>query len=74
MVGRRFWKKHLDHYDDFYRQIAPAPWYRSTFISRPYIDFLDKTKAQSQFEKLKRLWENKNLLIVEGGNISFRGW
>ena len=40
-----FWKKHLDHYDDFYRQIAPAPWYGSTFISRPYIDFLDKTKA-----------------------------
>ncbi len=61
-----FWKKHLDHYDDFYRQIAPAPWYGSTFISRPYIDFLDKTKAESQFEKLKRLWENKNLLIVEG--------
>ena len=61
-----FWKKHLDHYDDFYRQIAPAPWYGSTFISRPYIDFLDKTNAESQFEKLKRLWENKNLLIVEG--------
>ena len=61
-----FWKKHLDHYDDFYSQIAPAPWYGSTFISRPYIDFLDKTNAESQFEKLKRLWENKNLLIVEG--------
>ena len=28
--------------------------------------FLDKTNAESQFEKLKRLWENKNLLIVEG--------
>jgi len=37
-----FWKKHLDHYDQFYREIAPASCYGSTFISRPYIDFKDK--------------------------------
>ena len=61
-----FWKKHLDHYDQFYREIAPAPCYGSTFISRPYIDFKDKSRAASQFDKLKKLWENRDILIVEG--------
>lgn len=61
-----FWKKHLDHYDAFYRELAPAPWYGSTFISRPYIDFADKSKAKDQFDKLKSLWKDRDILIVEG--------
>ena len=43
MVGRRFLKA-FDHYDQFYREIAQAPCYGSTLISRPYIDFKDKVE------------------------------
>lgn len=40
--------------------------YGSTFISRPYIDLRDRSSSKIYFDKLKRLWQNKDLLIVEG--------
>ena len=61
-----FWKDHMDHYMDFYRELCSDSWYGSTFVSRPYIDFEDKSQAKSQFEKLKSIWKNRDLLIVEG--------
>lgn len=61
-----FWKEHMDHYMDFYRELCSDSWYGSTFVSRPYIDFEDKSQAKSQFEKLKSIWKNRDLLIVEG--------
>lgn len=36
------------------------------FISRPYIDWKHKKRAIGIFKKLKRLWEKRDLLIVEG--------
>ena len=61
-----FWKNHMDHYMDFYRELCSDLWYGSTFVSRPYIDFEDKSQAKAQFEKLKSIWKNRDLLIVEG--------
>ena len=61
-----FWKDHMDHYMDFYRELCSDSWYGSTFVSRPYIDFEDKSQAKAQFEKLKSIWKNRDLLIVEG--------
>ena len=61
-----FWKNHMDHYMDFYRELCSDSWYGSTFVSRPYIDFEDKSQAKAQFEKLKSIWKNRDLLIVEG--------
>ena len=61
-----FWRQYLEDYEEFYLEYCKNAWYGSTFISRPYIDFVDKSKAKSQFEKLKKLWEGKDILIVEG--------
>ena len=61
-----FWRQYLEDYEEFYLEYCKNAWYGSTFISRPYIDFLDKSKAKSQFEKLKKLWEGRDILIVEG--------
>ena len=47
-----FWRQYLEDYEEFYLEYCHNPWYGSTFISRPYIDFLDKSK--SQFEELKK--------------------
>ncbi|WP_297816262.1 SP_1767 family glycosyltransferase [uncultured Lactobacillus sp.] len=41
-------------------------WYGSTFISRPYIDLIDKSKSQHYFDKWKEIWNGHDLLIVEG--------
>ena len=40
--------------------------YSNTFISRPYIDRIDKSKSASWFNKLKQIWKEKDVLIVEG--------
>lgn len=40
--------------------------YGSTFLSRPYIDIKDKSNAADYFDKLKMLWEKRDVLIIEG--------
>ncbi|OYR91206.1 SP_1767 family glycosyltransferase [Lactobacillus taiwanensis] len=40
--------------------------YSNTFISRPYIDRSDKSKIAYWFDKLKQIWKDKDILIVEG--------
>lgn len=40
--------------------------YVSTFFSRPYIDLVDKSQAKNYFANLKTLWQDRDLLIVEG--------
>lgn len=41
-------------------------WYGSTFISRPYIDLIDKSKSKGYFDKWKEIWNERDVLIVEG--------
>ena len=64
--AQNFWKVHLHQHLADYQEICRAPWYGSTFISRPYIDLEDKTPSAGYFAKLKQLWQDKDLLIVEG--------
>ena len=61
-----FWKRELDRFSDFFKDYCHSKRYGSAFISRPYIYNKDKSRAQSQFEKIKQLFEGEELLIVEG--------
>lgn len=61
-----FWDGHLERFGNLYEEICQAPWYGSTFISRPYIDLEDKSPAAAYFEQLKSLWQDRDVLIVEG--------
>ena len=63
-----FWKKHLEHYKEAYHRFCTASFYGSTFISRPYMDLKDKSASVTHFEKLKKLWDKRDILIVEGEN------
>lgn len=64
--ARHFWERHFLKYSEFYLNCCDAPFYGSTFISRPYIDLIDKSPSEAYFESLKELWRGKDLLIVEG--------
>ena len=64
--AQNFWKAHLQHHLTDYLENCRASWYGSSFISRPYIDLEDKTPSATYFAKLKELWQDKDLLIVEG--------
>lgn len=37
-------------------------------ITRPYMDWKDKSQSSMKFDLLKSLWANKDILIVEGEN------
>ena len=66
LAAEAFWKVHLEHHLKDYVELARADWYGTTFVSRPYIDYMDKSQSFSQFEKLKQIWKNEDILIVEG--------
>lgn len=40
--------------------------YGNSFISRPYLVYKDKKNASTIFSNLKKLWDKKNVLIIEG--------
>lgn len=65
-AAEAFWKGHLEHHLKDYVELARADWYGTTFVSRPYIDYVDKSQSSSQFEKLKQIWKDEDILIVEG--------
>ena len=82
LPAKIWWKDHLHNYKDFYLSLDNEHWYGSCFISRPYIDWkkTPQIRRGGNFEKLKRLWKNEDILIVEGsqsrsgvGNDLFEG-
>lgn len=40
--------------------------YYDALLSRPYVMFKDKEKAGERFESLKRIWEDRDVVIIEG--------
>ena len=63
---RLWWEQHLQRYKQFYREKYASDWYGSAFISRPYMDWKRGTVSNIYFEKMKQIWNDKDLLIVEG--------
>lgn len=64
----------------WYRYFDPAKVYGNAAVSRPYMDFIDKSASAGYFETWKKLWKGRDLLIVEGefsrlgvGNDLFNG-
>nr|WP_239551684.1 SP_1767 family glycosyltransferase [Streptococcus saliviloxodontae] len=64
--ARQFWKGHFERYEDFYEENCRSDWYGSTFLSRPYIDLEDKTASAAYFTEIKKLWQDRDILLVEG--------
>ena len=80
-TSQDFWKQFIFWNKNLLDNLGEkTQWLGNSFISRPYMDMVDKTKSQSYFKKLKRIWKNKNVLIIEGkltragvGNDLFEG-
>ena len=64
--ARLFWESHFKKYQTFYQVVCHSAWYGSTFLSRPYIDLQDKSQSAAYFAAIRRLWDNREILIVEG--------
>ncbi|MBQ3292944.1 DUF1792 domain-containing protein [Candidatus Saccharibacteria bacterium] len=42
--------------------------YGNTQITRPYMDYRNKDEAKKRYKELKKIWNNKNICIIEGEN------
>lgn len=55
---------HVNRYD--WCKLARGNTYGNTFITRFYIDYVDKSHSASQVEKLMQIWKDQNVILVEG--------
>ncbi|PTM21420.1 SP_1767 family glycosyltransferase [Lactobacillus sp. PFC-70] len=77
----RIWRTELSKYGlKFYKVLDDDKEYFNANISRMYIDYKDYTRSGRLFDLLKKIWNGRNLLIVEGetsrlgvGNDLFNG-
>ena len=52
--------------NEIYKMLDMSKPYCNSFISRPYMLYKNKKNASEFFKKLKELWKNKDIVIVEG--------
>ncbi len=66
-ASRQFWKDHLLFCRKTYETYCdPNRIYYSTFVSRCYYYAKDRSGCGAQFAKIRKIWENKDIVIVEG--------
>lgn len=62
-----FWRKHLLKYRKYYnRYCKSGRTYYNTFMSRCYYSMKDRENCDRWFEKIKKIWDGKSVVIVEG--------
>ena len=62
-----YWKKHLARYRKYwYRYTLKNKTYGNAFVSRVYMCFNEKDKAGQYFDALKKIWDARDIVLVEG--------
>jgi glycosyltransferase family protein len=62
-----YWKKHLrTFYFSWVSFTKQNRWYYNSFVTRPYISYNDYHLSQQWFADIKRIWEAKKIVIIEG--------
>lgn len=65
--SRQFWMDHLLFNRKVYEKYCNKDRiYGSTFVSRCYYFAKDRSSCDRWFAKIRKIWENKNIVIVEG--------
>lgn len=63
-----YWTRYLNiNRFKIYRMINFNNVYYDSLVTRLYIDHKDKKLAKKRFNKYKQLWNNRSIVIVEGG-------
>lgn len=73
--SQHFWKEHmLFHRKEYIKYCRTDYRYGNAFISRPYIMYNDENrrKALGYFQKMKTIWEDREIVVVEGA-VSHNG-
>ena len=65
--SRQFWKDHLLFSRKIYEKYCnPHRVYYNTSVSRFYYSMNDKSKCAAWIEKIKLIWKDKDVVVVEG--------
>ena len=66
LFTRKFWTyTFVRNYNKLLKYI-PGKIYGNASVTRPYIDYKNRKNSMNKFINLKRLWDNKDVIIVEG--------
>lgn len=70
LFARMYWTIiRANYFYDIAKFLDESQTYCDASITRPYIDYCDIEFSRHKFENLKRIWDNKNIVIVEGKKI-----
>ncbi len=65
--SQRFWKDHLLVCRKYYeRYCNPDRVYRSARFSRCYATVADRSRCRERFDRIGRIWEDRDVVVVEG--------
>lgn len=62
-----YWKKHFTRFrKTWYKYTHKDKIYYDATLTRQYMPLLDKSDCGNWFKSMKRIWENRDIVIVEG--------
>jgi glycosyltransferase family protein len=65
--AQKWWTGHQQTFASFYEKLGEqGNVYGNTMVTRPYIDMQDRNQAGEIFHRIKKWWQDRDLLIVEG--------
>lgn len=65
--AKKYWTNYLDlKRNKIYKILNKGKIYYDTQVTRLYIDLKDKDKVKNRFEKIKLLWKDREIILVEG--------
>lgn len=66
-ITAQFWRKYVVlHREKLYKIFDMSKTYYDTEVTRAYIGVEDKSVCEKHFEDFKKVWQDKDIVIVEG--------
>lgn len=77
----KYWKKHLNQYRCvWYKYLIKGKKYYNASMTRQYITLNDRSQGMEIYNKMKKIWQDKDIIFIEGeksrmgvGNDLFNG-
>ncbi|MEH7130442.1 SP_1767 family glycosyltransferase [Neobacillus drentensis] len=65
--AQNFWNSYLSlNRSKIYRNLVKKKVYYDAMMTRLYLDYKDKSKAEERFLKFRMIWDNREIILVEG--------
>lgn len=65
--ARYFWYGFMgEHRKRWISYLKPGKQYYNTNMTRPYMDYMDKSLCANRFQLLKEIWRDRNIVLIEG--------